>query len=247
MKKIYEFTVNKTEEIEEKIESTNETGAKVITINKVTKPVPHKFAIIKMTRSLKDDADLFFGREYGRAIQKGMVPMAILSKRFENDDGIFGEKTVDLIKKLSEKLVDLFKEKNNLEVAEVKDNNKISLNNIEIKEIQNQLRDIEIRKNSYFSNTADVWARNKTLIWWLLHLSYSNNNDKLEPFFKGADYESKLADYDNYVEKDEAFYNEVVSTFLTITSLYYSTGATSQSDYERMLKELNEMPPDISS
>lgn len=251
MKKIYSFSVNKEQEVEEKVESTNEAGSTVITINKVKKLVPHKFCVVKMPRSLKDEADLFYGTEYGKAIRNGMIPSAILSKRFENDDGIFSQKTVDRIKELSTKYLDEFKNNSELVAKEVKtpeELEKIASTEKLLKQIQDELRDIEIRKNTYFSNTAEVWARNRTAIWLVLFLSYIEKDDgSLEPYFKGEDYKAKMAEYDKYSDNEDSFVFEVITTFISVISLYYATGISKQDELEKMLKELNDTQGSLSA
>jgi hypothetical protein len=251
MKKIYTFTVNKIEEIEEKVESVNESGAKVITINKVKKPVPHKFAVVKLSRSLRDESDLFYGSEYGKAVQKGMIPSAILSKRFENDDGIFSEKTVERVKELSSKYIDAAKKQAELSIKTEKteeETKSIESLELEIKKIHEELREIETRKNLYFSNTAEVWARNRTVIWLVLFLSYIEKPDgSLEPFFKGDDFKTKMLEYDKYNDNEDQFIFDTITTFISVVSLYYATGVTDQAEIEKMLVELNDTSRSIQS
>ena len=89
MKKLYEFSLYKTDTVKEKSESTNDKGEKVITEKDVEKKVEHKFFLRKPTRSMYDDAELFYGVKLAEGVKAGLLNHALLAKRYNNDGGIF--------------------------------------------------------------------------------------------------------------------------------------------------------------
>lgn len=244
MKKIYSFILNKTEEVDQKTENVNEAGEKTITITKVKQEVPHKFCFVKPGKALRDESELFYGVEYGKAIQKGMIPAALLQKRFENDNGILSEKTKDSIKNTIEKIIN-----NDKTVKELKEKtDKTEEDNTKIKELESinksltkELQDIQSRQSSLYDNTPEVYARNKTGIWFMLFLSYKEDNTgKLTPLFPGETYEEKVKAFDSLDDSEDVFLNSAVSKFLSIASVYYGTGLSSQVEIDDFLTRIND-------
>lgn len=243
MKKIYTFTLNKAEEVDQKVENVNEVGEKTITITKVKKEVPHKFCFVKPGKNLRDESELFYGVEYGKAIQKGMIPAALLQKRFENDNGILSEKTKDNIKITVEQIVNndkIIKELQGKTDKMDEDASKIkeleTLNKVLTKDLQN----VQSRQSSLYDNTPEVYARNKTGVWFMLFLSYKEDGDKLTPLFPGATYEEKVNVFDDIEDQNDTFLNSVISKFLSIASVYYGTGLSSQKEIDDFLLRLND-------
>ena len=89
MKRLYEFSLYKTATVKEKSESTNDKGEKVITEKDVEKKVEHKYILRKPTRSMYDDAELFYGVRLAEGVKAGLLNHALLAKRYNNDGGIF--------------------------------------------------------------------------------------------------------------------------------------------------------------
>ena len=59
MKRIYEFTVNKEEEVSEGTVETKKDGTEVTTAKDVKKDVPYKFFLRRPTRAMTDEAELY--------------------------------------------------------------------------------------------------------------------------------------------------------------------------------------------
>jgi hypothetical protein len=95
MKKLYEFKLAKRETVTEKETKTNENGEKVTIEKEVEKPVDHHFFIKKPTRSLYDEAELFYGVELSRGIKAGLLTKALLAKRYENDGGSLSDGEIE--------------------------------------------------------------------------------------------------------------------------------------------------------
>ena len=84
---LYEFEVFDKKEIEEVEVSKNENGEEVKTTKKTIKPVSVKFKIKKPTRSLFEEAELFYGVKLAEGIKAGMLTRPLLAKRYSNDGG----------------------------------------------------------------------------------------------------------------------------------------------------------------
>ena len=104
MKRIYEFTVNKEEEVSEDTVETKKDGTEVTTSKKVQKEVPHKFFLRRPTRAMTDEAELYYGVKLAEGIKAGLLTRALLEKRFENDGGTRSDQENSEYKKIVDQL-----------------------------------------------------------------------------------------------------------------------------------------------
>lgn len=248
MKKLFEFTLNK--EIEKDIEenSINEKGETVKTIKKVKESAAQKYFVRRPNRALRDEAELFYGSCLSEGIKAGLLTNAQLARRYNNDGGVFSEdektKYQQLALKLFEKTevlqrLDLIKEKNETEQKQKDDALK------EIVDIRSQLQNYELTKQTLLDCTAESRARNKTIIWWLLNLSYFiNEKDEEQSFFSGATYQEKLKSYDIFDDLDDVFTNDLINKkFLYYVTIWALNGPSNQKDFEILIKALGEQTP----
>jgi hypothetical protein len=104
MKRIYEFTVNKEETVQEKSTKKEKDGTEVTTSKDVVKEVPHKFFLRRPTREMNDEAELYYGVKLAEGIKAGLLTRALLEKRFDNDGGVRNEDDKKKYKVISDKL-----------------------------------------------------------------------------------------------------------------------------------------------
>jgi len=245
MKKLYEFTVDKEVEVVEKTTSKNENGDNVTVEKKVKKTVPQKFFIRKPTRALFDDSDLFYGVKLSEGIKAGLLTRTLLNKRYVDDGGALAEKTKEAenqayqdlyfasldLKKLEEIPETERASDYGVKVAEIKD---------KMDTIKKSLTSLEMQKESLYDSTAETRARNKTITWWILQLSYKLEDDKEIPFFGEGPYEKKMDNYDEIFDAGDEFNIKVANRFIYYVS-YWSIGrAAKQEDFDEVTKELNE-------
>lgn len=240
---MYEITELRDVEIEVPNETVNADGQKVVTYTKDKSKKPVKFFLAKPTRAQKDDADLFYGAEYGHAVQKGMIPFALLQKRFINDDGILPEKDKErataLIFELTEKeseyqRLKLVKEDNVSDEDKAKEKEIVS----RLKGIREELQKIQSHENSLYNNTPEIWARNKAIIWYLLHLSWMEEDGKDIELFPGKSYKEKLESYDLLDDKNDQFITKGVTQLLLAISIFYSTGVSTQDALATIVNDI---------
>ena len=104
--------------------------------------------------------------------------------------------------------------------------------------IKKELTDFEMAQSSLFEQTAENRARNKTILWWTLHLGYfSDDEDKLTPVFSGDTYEEKLAEYDDLEESSDEFHEELLSKLLYYVSFWYVGKVNSEDEFKQLLLE----------
>lgn len=240
IKRLYSFSFSKETELDKPEESTNEKGEKVVVTKKVKEKLDHTFFLRKPTRALRDEAELFYGSKHGEALKAGLLPQALLAKRFENDDGTLSKPQLEALTKLyntlSENQVELTKlslipekEKTENDKSKIKELTDSNL------ELLKKIQDFRAQQANLYDNTAEVYARNKTVFFWTLMLAYKVEKDKEIPYFGDGLYEDKIKVYDDFEEQNEDFSIKVIKKFLFATSLWFSSGIVSQEDFDKYL------------
>lgn len=237
MKKLFQFLVEK--ETTEKIKGSlvNEKGETVTTETDQKGKVNQKVFIRKPSRSLYDEAELYYGVRLSEGIKAGLLTRALLAKRFLNDGGILSEQEKDkytnLISRLSEIQMELNQESR--KDKKEQDSKKINELNEESEKIRADLVDLEMGQSALFDQTAENRARNKVILWWILNLSHFEDEEgKQVPVFSGESFEEKLNSYDEIDEKDERFFNEVVRKLMYYISFWYVGRAQSEEDFKKL-------------
>lgn len=246
MKKIIEFTINKTEEIEREEVSVNEKGEQIKTLKKEKQEVPYSFCLKKPNRVLTDEASLFYGVKVAEGIKAGLLTIPLLEKRNINDGGIFSEADKAKYLQLWEELYNLEQELQSIDIKKTEDQSEEEKNKRAglIKKITDnrvELQRLEMFRNSVYDNTAEIRAKNWTVTWWLLNLAYKKvGTDKYEPFFGEGNFDKRLEKYDELTDKDDPFLNKVLFKFLTYTTLWANNRTTNPEDFEKFEKLMAE-------
>ena len=172
-----------------------------------------------------------------------MLTRALLAKRFSNDGGILSDEDKNRYADLYLKLYDVQLENDRLVQLGSKKRNKAQQKKFESLQeelaiIKKELTDFEMAQSSLFEQTAENRARNKTILWWALHLAYlSDDEDKTSSVFSGDTYEEKLAIYDEMEETDDEFTEELLSKLLYYVSFWYVGKVNSEEEFKQLLVE----------
>lgn len=242
MKWLYEFAVNNEKEMEQVETSKDEQGNEVKTTKKVKKVVPVKFKILKPTRRMFDDAELFYGVKLSEGIKAGLLTRALLAKRYQNDGGSMSdpekEKYTKLYIELYTKETEFQKISLNLEgVSPEAKTSRIAQLMVELTDIRQELQNLEFSQISLFDQTAENRARNQCIMWWVLNLAYTlDGKGEPSPLFPGKTYEERISEYDSLEEEESLFWNEVLKKFAYFVSFWYMGKIASQEDFEKAEK-----------
>jgi hypothetical protein len=244
MKTMFEFDIYHEKEIEKVDVSTNEKGEEVKVTSKVKTTVPVKLAIKKPTRSLFDEAELFYGVRLSEGIKAGLLTRALLAKRFNNDGGVLSDEEQKEYNDLYLQFFNLQTEFQRLSIKE-----EAIRTEEEKKEIQNviekmnlsreRLQRYEMAQANLFEQTAENRARNKTIMWWVLQLSLIQGDDKkFKELFQDGTYEDKLKRYDEIEESESGVEKIAIQKLLYLISFWYIGRAASQEEFEKLLNTL---------
>jgi hypothetical protein len=237
---LYEFKMNKLTEVEETEVSKNEKGEEVKTIKKVKKETPVTFRLVKPNRKLFDEAELFYGIKLSEGIKAGLLTKSLLAKRYQNDGGAMSEPEKEKYATLYLELYRLQSELQRLELnldnlsKEDKDK-KIEELVLQISETKRDLQEIENYHSTLFDQTAENRARNQTIMWWVLNMSfYSENGVDFKSFFGEGDYYKKIDVYDSFEEMEDDFNRRAMLKLAYFISLWYMGRASTFEDFKNM-------------
>tara|TARA_Y100000004_G_scaffold196752_1_gene267907 strand:+ start:388 stop:1251 length:864 start_codon:yes stop_codon:yes gene_type:complete len=238
MKKLFQFELEKEVVSKEKETSKNDKGETVTTEKEVTKTINQKVFLRKPTRSLYDGAELFYGVKLSEGIKAGLLTRALLAKRFSNDGGVLSNDEKDRYAELYLKLYETQLDAERLS-ANKDDQDQEKLENLleESADIRRQLTDFEMAQSQLFEQTAENRARNKTILWWVLNLSYFEDEDgKNSVIFEGKDFEEKLDSYDSMEEGGDDFDEELLQKLIYYVSFWYVGRVSNQEEFDNLLK-----------
>ena len=241
MKTMFEFDIYHEKEIEKVEVSTNEKGEEVKTTSKVKTTVPVKLGIKKPTRSLFDEAELFYGVRLSEGIKAGLLTRALLAKRFNNDGGVLSDEEQKEYNELYLEFFNLQSEFQKLSIKEESirnDEEKENLKAVVVKmnDARERLQKYEMAQANLFEQTAENRARNKTIMWWVLQLSLIQGDDKkFKELFQDGTYEDKLKRYDEIEESESDIEKIAIQKLLYLISFWYIGRAASQDEFEKLL------------
>ena len=240
MKRIYEFTVNKEEIVKEASVEKKKDGSEVTTSKDVKKEVPHKFFLRRPTRAMTDEAELYYGVKLAEGIKAGLLTRALLEKRFENDGGTRSDQENSEYKKIVDRLQTFHEEQSKiLKVDEKKrtptQKKKLKELDAEIQPARRDLRDLQLTEDSLYEETAESRARNKVILWWMLHLAYNENESAETPYFGDGDLDARFEKYDEIDEGEDIFSIVVARKFAYYVSFWFVGRPNSQQEFQSMI------------
>ena len=244
MKTMFEFDIFQEKEIEKVDISTNEKGEEVKVTSKVKSTVPVKLAIKKPTRSLFDEAELFYGVRLSEGIKAGLLTRALLAKRFNNDGGVLSDEEQKEYNDLYLEFFNLQTEFQRLSIKEEAirtEEEKKQIQNViaKMNDAREKLQKYEMAQANLFEQTAENRARNKTIMWWVLQLSLIQGDDKkFKELFQDGTYEDKLKRYDEIEESESGVEKIAIQKLLYLISFWYIGRAASQEEFEKLLNNL---------
>ena len=248
MKKLYKFTISETvtKKVEEK--SKDKDGNEVTITKDSVEVVDRPIFLRKPTRSMFDEAELYYGVQLSEGIKAGLLTRALLAKRFSNDGGVMSnpdkEEYADLYVRLFEnqnaiERASAKKEKDRTDAEKEEMTTLLSDNGV----IKREIQEFEMAQASLFDQTAENRARNKTILWWVLNMSYYGNpedDSTVKQIFKGENYAEKLASYDLIEEDGSEFEEEVIKKLVYYVSYWYVGQAQTEEEFTEVLKALEE-------
>lgn len=247
-KTIHEFTVNKEEEVEEETTSevkNKETGEieKVTKTKTVKKEIPYTIRIASPSRRQVEDADMEFSIEMSKCIKKGILTKAMLAKKYSDSGGLLSEEDsaelVRLYRELAELQNSLGRSMSKKKKTEKEKQKETELTD-SFAEVRKRIVDLETSYQNVFNHTADTKAQNKTILWYVLNLSYISSPDEEErPLFAGETSEQKEESYYKLDEEGDEIYELAKEKLMTFISFWYFSQNASEEEFKNLEKDID--------
>lgn len=249
---LYEFLVKTTREVPET--TTREEGGKTISETvKVTKPVSIPFMFKKPSREEREEADLQRSIWWSKFFEAGVLPHAILIKRYSDAGGILD--TQD--RAIQHQLMQAEQEWIRLTTLSNKtDEEKAAVDTAlrRFLDLRQSFIEIQQQQAPFFENTAENKARQKLIEWLILHLVYYKPEGYLEgtdakehekhewkPFFAGDTIEEKLRSFDKMVEDENELFIKARPTFEFFATVWASSdGNVTKEEVEAFAANMKE-------
>lgn len=231
LKTIHQFDVIR--KVKKEVTEETEQGKLTKTVE-VEEPIT--VIIKKPSRAEAEEADYVYAEEYAKCIRRGFLTNALIEKLYANEDGFLSKDDQERYATQYVKFLGLQNEYQRLSVKQKKtkkDEEKIKEITEDWLEIEQDLQELQAARNSLFSNTAETKARDKTITWLALFLTYVQEEGKEPvPFYNGYDESQKLASYDKIVEEEDAYKIQIIDKSSLYVSLWYMGKLSSPEDFK---------------
>ena len=108
-------------------------------------------------------------------------------------------------------------------------------------ELRKEIVELETTYQTVFNHTADTKAQNKTILWYMLNLSYVKSGDSEPvPLFEGSNDEQKQDSYYIMDEKGDDIFDLAKEKLMTFVSFWYFSQSPSKEDFSNLEKDIEE-------
>ena len=245
-KLLCKFTVKKKIDSELSEKKNDEKGQEITITKKIKKIANSNFAILKPARRHYEGGEMCYAVKLSEGLKAGLLTKVQVQKRYENDGGLLSDFQKKRVSELRARIFALEREYLGLgdlgrSVEEV-DNLKLDIVS-QMNDVRTELYDIENSQQYLFDQTAEVKARNKTILWWVLQLALKQsdkNPEEYVPLFDGETDEGKFEQYDKMEDEEDIFSQELLKKFAYYISYWYVSKITDKEDFERLEQIYND-------
>lgn len=233
LKELYNFNVPKVKKIETSVETPD---GKLISTK--DEEVPVKIILKSPSRLEKEEAASWEAKEWSKAVREGILTKQMLAKFYSDNGGVISKEEV----KASTKLVEDYNSKIlEWQKAIIDKSNDPKLEELkkEVSELYSKIQIIESEREELFRNSAETRARDKTIQWLILYLTYVEEDGKPVPFFGDGEYEDRLNKMYELSETDDSFNKTVIEKSALYISFWYMGRLSAKEDFEYLNNELN--------
>lgn len=230
LKWLYQTSVDKLIETKETVKDPKDPSIEIT--KTVKKKSSVKVGILKPSRKLFESAEIFYATKVADYIRIGLLPFSLVQKRYANDGGPLSEPEKKVIEDLRDEVTKCKGEYFAFATDDTSDDTKTKKNEllVRINDINTKLNNIENAYSDIFDNTAEVKARNKTIEWWVLHLTYYAPDKDYKCIFGDGNYEEKYQVYDGLEDQDDPFLLEIISLCSYLISFWLTARGSLTKD-----------------
>lgn len=248
MKEIYSFNVEVERTVEEtstKKRKNKDTGKmeEVSVVQEVKKEVPVKIILREPNRRQLEEADMEYSIEMSKCIKRGILTKAMLAKKYSDSGGLLSEEDAQFLTRKYSELGDFQNKYTRLSTKPKKtkaDEDKLKNMLGEMAEKRREIVDMETSYSSLFNHTADTKAQNRVLLWYLVNLSFfqENESEEMKPFFTAESMEDKIEEYYDLDEGGNDIFDISKDKLSTILSFWYFSSNATQEDFDKLNEDI---------
>lgn len=243
-KELYSFIVDK--EVEKEVVSTKvdkKTKEEITVKKKVKEKVPVTIKIKRPSRRELEEAELEFSVEMSRCVKKGILTKAMLAKKYSDTGGLMSESDAGSLVDSYKKVFDLQNEYSRLEIVQNKTEKqtaRVEAITKELAEVRRKIVEFESNYQSLFDHTADVKAQNRLILWYVINLTYiqEETDEEAVPYFGDGDFEDRLEEYYTREESDDPVYFLIAKKAATILAFWFFNQASDKESFDTVMKRL---------
>jgi hypothetical protein len=243
-KELYSFVVDKEVEKEEVTTKVDKKTKEETTVKKkVTAKVPVTIKLKKPSRRELEEAELEFSVEMSRCVKKGILTKAMLAKKYSDTGGLMSEDDATSLVDSYKKVFDLQNEFSRLEIVQTKTEKqtaRVEEITKELAETRRRIVEFESNYQSLFDHTADVKAQNRLILWYVIMLTYiqEEGEENPQPYFGKGDFEERLEEYYKKEESDDSLYFLIAKKAATILAFWFFNQASDKESFDGLMTKL---------
>lgn len=244
IKELYSFVVDKEIEKEEVTTKVDKKTKEEITVKKKIKTtVPVTIKLKRPSRRELEEAELEFSVEMSKCVKKGILTKAMLAKKYSDTGGLMSEDDAKSLVDSYKKVFDIQNEYSRLGIIQNKtDKQKERVEEItsELADVRRQIVEFESNYQSLFDHTADVKAQNRLILWYVIMLTYiqEEEDDGPKPYFGSGDFEDKLEEYYKREESEDGLYFLITKKAATVLAFWFFNQASDKESFDSLMKRL---------
>ena len=249
MKEIYSFSIDVERDVTETVtkKRKNKESGKMeeVSVEETSKkPVPMRVIVKEPNRKDLEEADIEYSIEMSKCIKRGILTKAMLAKKYSDTGGLLTEEDAKVLTRRYSELGDLqnkYTRLNSKPKKEKSDEKKISDLLGEMASKRRDIVDMETSYSSLFNHTADSKAQSKVILWYLVNLSYyqENESDDILPFFNAEESIDKIDQYYDIDENGHEVFDLVKDKLSAILSFWYFSANATKEDFDSLNEDID--------
>lgn len=194
---------------------------------------------MRPNRSMYDEASLFESAQFSHFVRdEKLITRNQIRKLLSEDENESNKKYEELFTKYHEvetefQRLDLTTKSKRTKAQDKKRKELLA----EKGRIMDEIQQFELERSSLFEHCAETKARNQTVLWWVLFLSYREENE--EPVFPGKNFEEKQKVFYEIEDEEDSHMFEVVNKFIYLVTLWNIGKIKDEKDFKNFLEELH--------
>ena len=250
MKEIYSFSVDIEREVEETVtkkRKNKETNKmEEVSVGQIVKKeVPIKVILKEPNRREVEEADMEYSIEMSKCIKKGILTKAMLAKKYSDSGGLLSEEDAKFLTRKYASMGELQTKFTRISTKPKKtkaDEDKIKDLLGQLGTLRREIVDMESSYSSLFNHTADSKAQNRVILWYLVTLSFyqENEDDDIEPFFPADEAEDKIEQFYELDENGHEILDLCKDKLSTFLSFWYFSANASREDFDNLNNDIDE-------